>query len=263
MAVPVRLGEAVSSRFLLDTGIGVTVVSKGLAGQVATVPTSEVATGRRMSGQEIASPIDLLPSLQLGGQVWHDLKVATLDLGGLHPMLSSFGGILSLGPFERLPFTLDSQRLELRLHSDGTLPAPPEPAYEEAPLEVRRNGPDVSAFVDLEIPSGATARVEVDSGSESLILHDRFMTALGVLPGGASVRSAEGEDETGFRFVRHFARVEGEVRLKGTTSVRQRNPSVMFQRIIYDGLLGDDFLRRFNVTFDLARARIGFAVHRS
>ena len=32
----------------------------------------------------------------------------------------------------------------------------------------------------------------------------------------------------------------------------------MFQRIIYDGLVGDDFLRRFAVTFDVAGGRMIF-----
>ena len=34
----------------------------------------------------------------------------------------------------------------------------------------------------------------------------------------------------------------------------QENPDVMFQRIIHDGLVGDAFLRRFVVTFDVANA---------
>ena len=34
----------------------------------------------------------------------------------------------------------------------------------------------------------------------------------------------------------------------------------MFQRIIYDGLVGDDFLRRFAVTFDIGGGRMIFAV---
>jgi hypothetical protein len=32
----------------------------------------------------------------------------------------------------------------------------------------------------------------------------------------------------------------------------------MFQRIIYDGLVGDAFLRRFTVTYDLPRERVVF-----
>jgi hypothetical protein len=34
----------------------------------------------------------------------------------------------------------------------------------------------------------------------------------------------------------------------------------MFQKIIYDGLIGDAFLRNFVVTFDVAAARMIFAI---
>ena len=40
----------------------------------------------------------------------------------------------------------------------------------------------------------------------------------------------------------------------------QTDPEVMFQRIIYDGLVGDAFLRRFTVTYDLPRERVVFGV---
>ena len=34
----------------------------------------------------------------------------------------------------------------------------------------------------------------------------------------------------------------------------------MFQEIIYDGLIGDRFLRNFTVTYDLPRSRMIFAL---
>ena len=34
----------------------------------------------------------------------------------------------------------------------------------------------------------------------------------------------------------------------------------MFQRIIYGGLVGDEFLRRFAVTFDVGGGRMIFAI---
>jgi hypothetical protein len=33
----------------------------------------------------------------------------------------------------------------------------------------------------------------------------------------------------------------------------------MFQRIIYDGLVGDQFLRNFTTTYDVANSRVIFA----
>jgi hypothetical protein len=40
----------------------------------------------------------------------------------------------------------------------------------------------------------------------------------------------------------------------------QANPDVQFQEIIYDGLLGDRFLRNFIVTYDLPRSRMIFTL---
>ena len=40
-----------------------------------------------------------------------------------------------------------------------------------------------------------------------------------------------------------------------------RNPEVMFQRIIHDGLIGDAFLRNFVVTWDIAASQIVLAPH--
>jgi hypothetical protein len=37
------------------------------------------------------------------------------------------------------------------------------------------------------------------------------------------------------------------------------DPPVMFQEIIYDGLVGDSFLRNFTTTYDLPRSRMIFS----
>lgn len=38
--------------------------------------------------------------------------------------------------------------------------------------------------------------------------------------------------------------------------VMQTEPEVVFQRIIHEGLVGDAFLRRFTVTYDVPRERV-------
>jgi hypothetical protein len=38
----------------------------------------------------------------------------------------------------------------------------------------------------------------------------------------------------------------------------QERPRVIFQRIVHDGLVGDAFLRRQPVTYDLAASRVIF-----
>jgi hypothetical protein len=261
--VPVRLPPDLESHFVLDTGIGINLLSRKLVGTTGASRTSEVARGRRMSGQEIESPLLRLPQLDLGGRRWRDLPVAEIDMAGFHPMLRDLGGFLSLGPFEKLPFTIDHEHASLQLHPDGVNPFREGPGYEEVPLVPHREAGSLSVLARLRLPDGRVATVEVDSGSDALILHERYMPALGIRPGTPGVRTVEGKDETGHPYVRHFATARGTFALDGTRAIHQIDPPVMFQAIIYDGLIGADFLGRFNVTVDLPRSRLGFAPLRS
>jgi hypothetical protein len=52
LAVPVVVGE-VETTFIFDTGIGVNLISPGLAAEVSCVPLGETYTGRMMSGQAV------------------------------------------------------------------------------------------------------------------------------------------------------------------------------------------------------------------
>jgi hypothetical protein len=45
----------------------------------------------------------------------------------------------------------------------------------------------------------------------------------------------------------------------GAPELSQPNPDVMLQHIVYDGLVGDAFLRNFVVTYDVIRGQMIFA----
>ena len=108
----------------------------------------------------------------------------------------------------------------------------------------------------LALPGAGAIEVEVDMGSDTLILDERLAPEVGVRLDDPGVRRVEGRDETGNDFTRSFARLEGTIRLADAPHVAQRDPDVMFQRIVYDGLVGDAFLRNFVVTYDLAASRV-------
>ena len=95
-------------------------------------------------------------------------------------------------------------------------------------------------------------------GSDALILAERLAGEVGVDLADPGVRRVEGTDETGHAFTRFFTRLEGRIHPTGVPELVQEAPAVMFQRIIYDGLVGDAFLRRFRVTFDVPHRRILF-----
>jgi hypothetical protein len=256
LAVPATVGRATAARFVLDTGFGTPAIAASLAGAIGVRPDGGTFTGRRMSGQAVTLPTARLPRLAFGRLVWTDVRVALVDTDGFPAPLRDVGGFLSLGLFRDAPFTVAYRRRRVRASAAPSRRPPPR---DEATLHVRREGGLLDSFVDLELPDGHVARAEVDTGSDALILDRRFMRGLGVAEGDPGVRTVSGRDETGHRYVRHFARVPGTFRLKEAPRIAQRDPTVLFQRILHDGLVGDAFLRRYDVTYDLPRARIGFA----
>ena len=96
--------------------------------------------------------------------------------------------------------------------------------------------------------------------SDSLILDESLASEVGIVLADTDVRRVKGSDETGHRYTRYFTRLAGAIRLTEAPTVAQPHPEVMFQRIIHEGLVGDAFLRRFTVTFDVPHKRVIFGV---
>ena len=257
VTVPVLVGGRKTSRFVLDTGIGLTLLSESLCAAIGCETNGSTFTGRRMSGQEVTVPLADAPSLSISGVTRRDHVVGIIELNGFPPELGAVDGFLSLAFFEATPFTVDYTRGEVVVESAASAD---ERARDGTAVAVRvaRDGPAVDAFVQLDVPGGTTIEVEIDMGSDSLILDERLADGVGVDLRRDRVRRVESSDETGQSYTRSFTRLDGAINATGAPSVAQSDPDVMFQRIIYDGLVGDAFLRRFTVTYDLPRERMIF-----
>jgi hypothetical protein len=72
------------------------------------------------------------------------------------------------------------------------------------------------------------------------------------------VKRQEGKDETGHRFIRFFSKIEGPVYVAGSSEIKGESPDVMFQKIIYDGLVGHYFLRDYTVSYNIANSEMIF-----
>ena len=251
VTVPVRIDDRHDARFILDSGIGLTIVSASFAERAGVVVGPRTFSGQRMSGQEVELPLAQLASLQFDERRCDDVEVGVLDMTSFPPELGEIDGFLSLAFFDEQPFTVDYEHAVVRLAgSDGGVPVA---------LEVERDGPSVTAFMRLVLPGGRVARVEVDMGSDQLILDERLAAEVGVALDDPSVRVVDGTDETGHAYTRRFTSLRGAIHPDGAPSLVHEDPAVMFQRIRYDGLVGDAFLRRFAVTFDLPAGRLVFA----
>jgi len=253
VTVPVSAGGR-PARFVLDTGIGLTLVSEELAASTGARGAGRSFSGRRMSGQEVAVPLATLPALELGTLRREGLQVGVLDLPGL----DGVDGFLSLEFFRQTPFTVDYCDAAVVVETPETLAAR---AASGTPVELRLEdeGCSLDASLRLTLPNGRQIEVEVDMGSDSLILDTAFAPELGVDLDADDVRKVDGVDETGYAYTRSFTTLSGTIHPAGAPALAQSDPKVMFQRIIYEGLLGTAFLRDFTVTYDIPGSRAIFA----
>ena len=255
--VPVTVDGLRPATFLLDTGMGLTVVSDRLRQELGHPLSGEQYTGRRMSGQAIPVPLTRLGSLAFGPKRLDRPVVGSYDLSGVTGLDGEVDGFLSLAFFDGLPLTIDYLQGVVIVEDDVSLRAR-ERAGASVPVEVRRDGPSVEVYLDLELPNGSVAHVEVDTGSDQLILHERYLAELGHPKETRAAERREGIDETGRPYIRYRAALAGRIRVRGRARLEQEDPVAIFQQIIHDGLVGREFLRAFAVTYDLARGRLIF-----
>lgn len=255
VVVPAVVG-GIDSELIVDSGIGVTLLSSSLAEASGCELTGATYTGRRMSGQEVMVPLGRLPSAEVAGLCLEAVDVGVLDLAA--DGLEGIGGFLSLSPFRSRALTIDYTGDAVLVEEAESLAARPSSGC-SVPLEVELDGPSLCVYLLLDLPGGETVRVEVDMGSDSLILDSSLAARVGVDLDAETVRRVDGRDETGHEYARYFTSLEGSINPTGAPEVSQADPDVMFQDIIHDGLLGSAFLRSFAVTFDLANERLVFS----
>ena len=254
ITVPVSV-NGVESRFVVDSGIGLTLLRSELAVSIGVRPTGASFTGRRMSGQSVTIPLGEVPTMTFAGSTFDQVEVGIFDMSSFPAELAGIGGFLSLAFFADRPLTVDYGRKVAIVETRETVAA----RYAEGVpvvVDVHRDGPSVTMFMPLTIPGGRSISVEIDMGSDELILDERFAEETGVSLDGDGGRRVEATDETGHAYTRRFTRLAGSIFPTAAPDLAQDDPDVMFQRIIHDGLVGDAFLRRHVVTFDVACAAI-------
>ena len=256
LTIPVTVCD-VETTFIFDTGIGLSLISEALAAKVGCGPDGSTFTGRRMSGQAVTVPLGTLASLRVGASEMRDVPVGIFDM---HAMagLGDVEGFISLSCFRALPVTVDYPAGLLIAEDEASL-ARRAAAGTPVAVQVSHDGCSTDLMLGIDLPGGRPISVEVDTGSDTLILDERLAADTGIDLHGEGVRRVTSRDETGHEFVRYFTALRGDIKVSGAPSIRMTDPPVMFQQIIYDGLVGDGFLRNFATTYDLASSRMIFS----
>lgn len=255
LVVPVRIDDRIDAKFILDTGIGVNIISQALCKQIGCVVTGR-SSGRRMSGQRVEFPMSTVGALSVGDKREAGAKVAVFDFEdrnfGVDPSISGF---LSLDFFRDRAFTLDYAAGSLVLEDEASLRSR-RARGTVVPLRVERENEAIDVFIPMRLADGTTASIELDTGSPALTLDERFMAQLSLAKRAPQVKEVTGSDETGYVYQRYFATDPQPIGIDAAHMVPVRT---MFQKIIHDGLLGDAYLKQFIVTFDLPRSEMIFA----
>ena len=252
ITIPVNVNGK-EDKFIFDTGIGLTLISKRIADS-PKLKFDGSFVGKRMSGQEVSINLTRISSLGVGTVEAREVAVGVFDIPGLP---SDIGGILSPGFLKGTIFTVNYESNELILRQKNS--AIEDICDSIVPIEVVRNGSSVTIFINVDLPIGKQVKLEVDTGSSVLILNSSLMEELSISKEGPQTEVFNGTDETGNSYTRYFSKIKGRVAIAGADDVFYTNPEAIFQNIIYDGLLGNEFLKHYNVTYDLLHKKMGFS----
>jgi len=257
LVIPVTVG-GVETKCVFDTGIGLSLISEDLAARVGVHRDGSTFTGQRMSGQAVTVPVGSLDSLQIGASRMWNVPVGIFDM---HAMagLGEVEGFVSLSCFRTTPVTIDYSARRLIVEDEASLAARVAAGTSVA-VHIREENGSTDLALSLDLPSGKAITVEIDTGSDTLILNRPLADDVGIDLDSPAVRTVEASDETGHQYVRYFTELSGDINVTGAPAIKMANPPVMFQRIIHDGLVGDAFLRNFTGTYDLANSRVIFAL---
>ena len=224
---------------LLDTGAGLTALTPEAAGAVACAPFGRV-TGHRMTGETVSFARCGLRQVEIAGdKAPVDLNVFDL-MALLPPGLPVVEGIAALSVFAGRPFTLDLDDAAIVLESPTTLAARLQTAREGKLRLVYGPG----GFGDVLALVGFPGR----EGDSWFLLDSANLGPVLVSPHTLSQWGAHNA----------FEGAEVELDLKFAEGLRLTVPAAV-KDTLYDGVLNEATLRRFEITFDLERERIWFS----
>ncbi len=259
--VPVRAAGLEAPYFILDTGAASCVLDE------ATAAAAKLAVHDR----ETVTGAGAGSSVQGGaGPVRLDIGQARLDLdrvrvSGLSSLLASTsgrapGGIVGAPFFRDRVVEIDFVRNELRLHSAATDLAARYAA--SIPLDFYEGLP--RAKVVLTLPSGRklAAHVLVDLGAKAgLLLPEPFIESTGLRRDLGAVRASPLGAGLGGPTRYEFTRVR-RIDFAAAVTLGADDPIIglsvggVLRSTWHEGLLGAEFLSRFDVAFDYTRARL-------
>jgi len=249
--VNVLVADSIECRFILDTGAGIHVVSHALLNRISSAPEGRF-TGFRHTGERIDLDIHRIASLTIAGVRQDNPIVAVWSV------LDSFkiDGILSLKFFEEHPFTLDLKDSILFFETSATLSAKAEQGR-SVPIRVHSDrGRSLDVFADFRVSDSLKLECILDTGSPGTVVDARYIGALGIDTTSAAVRQRIRKSILGTPEAEYVTAVSA-IALWDVPQTSVKQPRIVFKHgLIYDGLVGTDFMLGRKITFDISGRRL-------
>ena len=225
--------NGVPGDFLLDTGGGVTLLSKEFAPKVTCTYWGR-NTGYNMFGKRADGPHCDDVQLVSGDVALTPVSVGQMDFTGMFPGDKAPDGLLSLDAFDGKTITLDQATGTLTIETPSSL-AERAARMTELPMRLVRDcsARCLNAFVAVPTPKGRTWLI-LDSGA-----------------GGVSLIARDYADAFGL----DSAVKQQRLRVDIAPGVSVDSP-VIVTDMIMDGNLGQPFMSRYVLTMDLGRGRL-------
>ena len=222
--------------FLLDTGGGVTLLTEEFSKGVPCKFWGRT-TGYNMFGKRDDGPHCDGVRIMAGDVALTPVSVGKIDFGEQFPGDKSPDGLLSLDAFDGKAITLDQNAGTLTIETHESL-ARRTKGMRELPLRLSRecSARCLSAFIGVPVAEGMTWLI-LDSGAGGVSLISKDHAALFGLDPAAKEQRLRYEVAPGVKV----------------------DSLVVVTEMIMDGNLGQPFMSRYVMTFDLARGRLWLA----
>ena len=252
IVVPVELANGMKARFALDTGAGLDVISKRLANELA-LTCEGTFTGKRMTGEEITVDLTKAPSLTFAGSRKTDYLVGVTDIFDKLPKeLGSVDGALSMRFFADTEVKIDFPESTVEI-------APKVMDGYVVPLKkISQKDFTLGLLAPMTIDGRYSGDFEIDTGTTTTIAPLSAMEPLGLSKEDKSLRKVEGVNETGVPFSRFYGKAKA-VYASGQSETMVTNSPICFEKVIYDGVIGIDYLKNFSVIFSLPNSQMVLA----
>jgi hypothetical protein len=214
---------------LVDLGAGLDVLSQSLGSRTVTVKGKYVTL--RLTGQRVDLPVGTVGSISLGEfgvdnhtvGIWQGLDGTGVD------------GLISAGAFRNVTATFDFRAHEILIEDAASF-------YERTrfaarvPLQLQDElGIALGAFARFDFGGGQTGLCAIDTGLTGIAIDRRFAAKLGVNLADPALKRAHTRLGDG------VSATIASLTLVGASDSTLKNPQVVFEDLVYDCNIGNQF----------------------